>query len=62
MTNGLVKETSKTYINERMGRLKELASESIHGVKHDAYKPNTEDETDTDKLNEISRKLAQHNM
>ena len=59
LANGLVKETSKKHINERLGRLKELASESIHGVKHEVYKPKTADEkTDTEKLKEINRKLA----
>ena len=46
--SGLVRESSKTYINERMGKLKELASESIHGKKHDVFKPKT-DEQKTDK-------------
>jgi len=62
MHAGLVKETSNKHINERMGRLKDLASESIHGYKHDLYKPKTADEkTDAERLKEVNRKLAQHN-
>ncbi len=35
LSSGLVKDApSKKHINQRMGRLKELASESIHGKKH----------------------------
>ena len=30
---GLVRESFNTYINERMGKLKDLARESIHGKK-----------------------------
>ena len=48
MLTGLVRESSKKYINERMGKLKELASESIHGKKHDVFKPKTDEEL-TDK-------------
>ena len=48
MLSGLVRESSNKYINERMGKLKELASESIHGKKHDVFKPKT-DEQKTDK-------------
>ena len=32
---GLIRESSNTYINERMGKLKDLARESIHGKKHE---------------------------
>ena len=48
LNSGLVRESSIKYINERMGKLKELASESIHGKKHDIFKPKT-DEQKTDK-------------
>ena len=49
LNSGLVKDApSIKYINERMGKLKELASESMHGVKHDVFKPKT-DEQLTDK-------------
>lgn len=61
LSTGLVKEPSKQYINDRMGRLKELASQSVHGVNHDLYKPKTkEEQTDTDKLNGVNRKLKNH--
>ena len=43
LASGLVKEPSKKYINERMGKLKELASESIHGVKHQVFHDKTEE-------------------
>ena len=47
--SGLVKDAPTIkHINLRMGRLKELASESIHGKKHDIFKPKT-DEQKTDK-------------
>ena len=47
--SGLVKDAPTIkHINLRMGKLKELASESIHGVKHDVFKPKT-DEQKTDK-------------
>ena len=60
MTTGLVKDaTSKKYINERMGRLKELASESIHGKGHAVFKPKKEEEkTDEERLKDVNRKLA----
>ena len=47
--SGLVKDAPTIkHINLRMGKLKELASESIHGKKHDVFKPKT-DEQKTDK-------------
>ena len=47
--SGLVKDAPTIkHINLRMGKLKELASESIHGKKHDIFKPKT-DEQKTDK-------------
>lgn len=61
MTSGLVNETSKKYINERMGRLKELASESIHGKGHAVFKPKREEEkTDEERLKDVNRKLAKN--
>ena len=48
LASGLVKEPSKKYINERMGKLKELASESLHGVKHPIFDDKT-DEQKSDK-------------
>ena len=44
MTAGLVKHTSTKRVHERMGRLKELASESIHGKTHAIFKPKTHDQ------------------
>ena len=41
LASGLVNEPSKKYINERMGKLKELASQSIHGKKHSIFYENT---------------------
>ena len=42
-----------------MGRLKELASESIHGKQHEVFKPKAENEkTDEERLKEVNRKLA----
>ena len=44
-TAGLVEDAPSTkYINERMGKLKELASESIHGVKHPIFHDKTEEQ------------------
>ena len=49
LNSGLVKDAPTIkHINLRMGKLKELASESIHGKKHDIFKPKT-DEQKTDK-------------
>lgn len=59
ITSGLVRETSTKYVNERLGKLKELASQSIHGVKHDVFKPKEEHEkTDNERMAEVNRKLA----
>ena len=47
--SGLVKDAPTIkHINLRMGKLTELASESIHGKKHYIFKPKT-DEQKTDK-------------
>ena len=38
LNSGLVKDAPTIkHINERLGKLKELASESIHGKKHEIY-------------------------
>lgn len=60
MRAGLVKDApSKKYINERMGKLKELASESVHGKQHEVFKPKKrEEKTDEERLREVNRKLA----
>ena len=51
MTAGLVKDaTSKKFINQRMGKLKDLARESIHGKRHDVFSPKKDEEkTDEEK-------------
>ena len=56
LNSGLVKDApSIKYINERMGKLKELASESIHGVKHPVFHDNTEEElTDKERLAKVN--------
>ena len=61
MLSGLVRESSKTYINERMGKLKELASESIHGVKHPVFHENTEEQlTEKERLAKSNKQLKQN--
>ena len=61
MLAGLVKESSKKYIYERMGKLKDLARQSIHGKKHDIFSPKEDNEkTDEEKLKEVNRKLARN--
>ena len=43
--SGLVKDAPTIkHINLRMGKLKELASESIHGVKHPVFHDKTEEQ------------------
>ena len=50
LASGLVKERSKKYFNQRLGTLKELASESIHGKKHVFFHDKTEEQkTDKEK-------------
>ena len=44
LASGLVKEPSKKYINQRLGTLKELASESIHGKKHSIFYEKTDEQ------------------
>ena len=61
LASGLVKEPSKKYINERMGKLKELASESIHGVKHPIFDDKTEEQlTEKERLAKVSKQLKQN--
>ena len=44
-----------------MGRLKELANESIDGKEHQIFKPKKDEEkTDEEKRKEINRKLARN--
>ena len=50
LSSKLVSEPSIKHINIRMGKLNDLAHESIHGVKHEVFKPKTEDEK-TEKTN-----------
>ena len=62
MTAGLMKDaTSKRFINQRMGKLKDLARESIQGKQHDVFSPKKDEEkTDEEKLKEMNRKLARN--
>ena len=61
MLAGLVRESSKKYIYQRMGKLKDLARQSIHGKKHDIFSPKEDNgETDEEKLKEVNRKLARN--
>ena len=62
MTAGLVKDApSKKFINQRMGRLKEFANESINGKEHQIFKPKKDEEkTDEEKLKDMNRKLARN--
>ena len=61
LASGLVKEPSKKYINERMGKLKELASESIHGVKHPIFDDKTEEQlTEKERLAKVNKQLKQN--
>ena len=54
LASGLVKEPSKKYINERLGKLKELASESIHGKKHSIFYEKTDEQKSDKELNQGS--------
>ena len=61
LASGLVKEPSKKYINERMGKLKELASQSIHGKQHPIFHDKTEEQlTDKERLAKSNKQLKQH--
>ena len=58
LNSGLVKDAPTiNHISLRMGKLKELASESTHGKKHYIFKPKT-DEQKTDK--EVGSGSAEH--
>ena len=60
--SGLVKDAPTIkHINLRMGKLKELASESIHGKKHDVFHDKTEEQlTDKERLAENNKQLKQN--
>ena len=60
--SGLVKDAPTIkHINLRMGKLKELASESIHGVKHDVFHDKTEEQlTDKERLAKVNKQLKQN--
>ena len=62
LNSGLVKDApSIKYINERMGKLKELASESIHGVKHPIFHDKTEEQlTEKERLAKSNKQLKQN--
>ena len=61
LNSGLVKDApSIKYINERMGKLKELANESIHGVKHPIFHDKTEEQlTEKERLAKSNKQLKQ---
>ena len=46
---GLVSETSKQFIHQRMERLKELASEPVHGKRHAIFISKEEEATKRNK-------------
>ena len=64
--SGLVKDAPTIkHINLRMGKLKELASESIHGKKHNVFKPKTDEqkidkELDPGSSEQTRRELMKH--
>ena len=62
LNSGLVKDApSIKYINERMGKLKELANESIHGVKHPIFHDKTEEQlTEKERLAKSNKQLKQN--
>ena len=62
LNSGLVKDApSIKYINERMGKLKELASESIHGKQHPIFHDKTEEQlTDKERLAKVNKQLRQN--
>ena len=62
LNSGLAKDApSIKYINERMGKLKELASESIHGVKHPIFHDKTEEQlTEKERLAKSNKQLKQN--
>ena len=58
LNSGLVKDAPTIKrINLRMGKLKELASESIHGKRHDVFHDKTEEQlTDKERLAGVNKK------
>jgi len=58
MLAGVVRESSNQYINERMGKLKDLARESIHGKNMRFSGPKTMMRKQTKKKQQ--RKLRNH--
>lgn len=65
LASGLVKEPSKKYINQRLGTLKELASESIHGKKRSIFYEKTDEQKSDKELNpgsveQTKRELMKH--
>ena len=62
LNSGLAKDApSIKYINERMGKIKELASESIHGVKHPIFHDKTEEQlTEKERLANSNKQLKQN--
>ena len=60
--SGLVKDAPTIkHINLRMGKLKELASESIHGVKHPIFHDKTEEQlTEKERLAKSNKQLKQN--
>ena len=62
LNSGLVKDAPTIKnINERMGKLKELASESIHGKKHYVFHDKTEEQlTDKERLAKVNKQLQQN--
>ena len=62
MLSGLVRESSIKHINLRMGKLKELASESIHGKKHDIFKPKTDEQKTDKELDPVSSEQTRREM
>ena len=57
--SGLVKDAPTIkHINLRMGKLKELASESIHGKQHPIFDDKTEEQlTEKERLAKLNKKL-----
>ena len=60
--SGLVKDAPTIkYINERMGKLKELANESIHGKQHPIFHDKTEEQlTEKERLAKSNKQLKQN--
>ena len=57
MLAGVVGNSSKKFIYQRMGNLNELARESLHGKKHEVFMPKKYEKTDAERLNEANRKV-----